>query len=59
MTTHRTQLTALLADINRQIAKAEQITVARGDDVTLLTASNILSELREQMRYCEEKLKQQ
>jgi len=53
----RTRRAEILSDINRQIAKAEKLTVARGDDDTLQRASNVLNELREHKRNVEGKLR--
>lgn len=57
MASCRNQLAEVLSDINRQIAKAEQLTVARGDDDTLQRASKVLSELKEQRHVVEGKLR--
>jgi hypothetical protein len=50
MIDRRSHLDAMLADINRLIAKAESLTVAKCDDNTLQRASKVLTELREQRR---------
>ena len=46
----------ILSRINRQIAKAEQLTVAPGYDDTLQRASKVLAELKDQRRDVEAKL---
>ena len=53
----RRQLADTLADIDRLIATAEALTVAKGDDDTLQRASKVLAELREQRRDVEAKLR--
>ncbi len=45
--THRKELGRILAELNMQIANAEALTVAKGDDDTLQRASKCLAELRE------------
>jgi len=55
--TVRKQLAALLADLDQQIAKAEALTVARGDDDTLQRASKCLKELREAKLRAEARLR--
>ena len=52
----RCQLADTLADIDRLIATAESLTVAKGDDDTLQRASKVLAELRAQRRDVEAKL---
>jgi len=53
----RTRRAEMLRDINRRIARAERRTVDRGDDVKLQAASKALSQLREQRREVEGKLR--
>ena len=57
MIDRRSQLAAMLADINSLIAKAESLTVAKCDDDTLQRTSKVLAELREQRRDVEAKLR--
>jgi hypothetical protein len=57
MIDRRSQLVAMLADINGLIAKAESLTVAKCDDDTLQRASKVLAELKEQRRVVEAKLR--
>jgi hypothetical protein len=57
MINRRSQLVAMLADINSLIAKAESLTVAKCDDDTLQRASKVLAELKESRRDVEAKLR--
>jgi hypothetical protein len=57
MIDRRSQLDAMLADINRLITKAELLTVAKCDDDTLHRASKVLAGLKEQRRDVEAKLR--
>ena len=57
MIDRRSQLVAMLADINHLIAKAESLTVAKCDDDTLQRASKVLAELKEQRRDVEAELR--
>jgi hypothetical protein len=53
----RCQLADTLADIDRLIRTAESLTVAKCDDDTLQRASKVLTDLKEQRRYVEAKLR--
>jgi hypothetical protein len=59
MIERRSKLVEMLADINSLIAKAESLTVIKGDDDTLQRASKVLTELREQRRDVEAKLRRE
>ena len=52
----RSKLSAILANIDQQLAEAEALSVAEGDDQTLQWASELRDELREMRRDVEEKL---
>jgi hypothetical protein len=53
----RTRRAEMLSNINREIAKAEKLTVARGDDDTLQRTSKVLGELKERRREVETELR--
>jgi hypothetical protein len=57
MIDRRSQLVAKLADINSLIAKSESLTVAKCEDDTLRRASKVLTELKDQRRDVEVKLR--